>query len=84
MWKKLLAILLLPLLFAGCATTFTNLTPLHQPRNANNLYPIEVQFDSRERAIRWDTIQPSVLIGAESYPLRKVRMLNHRREMPAL
>ena len=32
------------LLLTGCATTFTRLTPLEQPRNANNLYPVEVAF----------------------------------------
>ena len=50
MLKKFL--LLLPvLLVAGCTTgQFTRLTPNLQPRNANNLYPVEVAFDSHQQA----------------------------------
>ena len=43
MLKKFLAVLPV-LLLTGCATTFTRLTPLEQPRNPNNLYPVEVAF----------------------------------------
>jgi hypothetical protein len=80
MWKKLLPLMFAPLLLAGCATTFTNLTPLQQPRNPNNLYPVEVEFDNHETALRWDSIQPSVLVGSESYPMRKVPIVPNRWE----
>ena len=45
MMKKFLPVLFLPLLLAGCATAFTNLTPLQQARNPKNLYPVEVALD---------------------------------------
>ena len=80
MWKKILPILLVPLMLTGCATTFTNLTPMRQPRNANNLYPVEVQFDSRQQSIRWDSIQPYVLVGTEAYQMRKVPEVPNRWE----
>jgi len=80
MWKKILPILVLPLMLTGCATVFTNLTPTTQPRNANNLYPVEVQFDSRQQAVRWDTIQAYVLVGSDALPMRKVPDVPNRWE----
>lgn len=73
MWKKALILLPLMLLLAGCASTITNLSAQRQIRNSNNLYPIEVSLDSRQQALKWDTIQPSVIIGADSYPMRPVK-----------
>jgi hypothetical protein len=78
-WKKLM--LLLPvLLMTGCAATFTGLTPLQQPRNPNNLYPVEVIFDSQQQSLRWDSVQPYVLVGSELYPMRPVPMMPNRWE----
>ena len=77
--KKFL--LLLPvLLMAGCATQFTRLSPLEQPRNANNFYPVEVQFDSTQQAMRWDSIKPYVLVDGELYPLHQVPLVDNRWE----
>ncbi len=78
--KKLL--LLLPvLLLAGCATgTFTRVTPTEQPRNTNNLYPVEVIFNSQQQTLRWDSIKPYVVANGQPYPLRPVPMLNNRWE----
>src|ERR1039458_9507921 len=70
-WKKFLPVLP-ALLLTGCATTFTNLTPLEQTRNANNLYPVEVAFNSQQQSLRWETIQPYVIANGEPYPLRPV------------
>lgn len=80
MWKKALILLPLMLLLAGCASTITNLSAQRQIRNSNNLYPIEVSLDSRQQALKWDTIQPSVIIGADSYPMRPVSYLHNRWE----
>jgi hypothetical protein len=78
-WKKLT--LLLPvLLMTGCAATFTGVTPLQQSRNANNLYPVEVIFNSQQQSLRWDSIQPYVLVGSELYPMRPVPMMPSRWE----
>jgi hypothetical protein len=77
--KKFL--LLLPmLLMTGCAATFTRLTPLEQPRNPNNLYPVEVQFNSPQQSLRRDSIKPYVLVNGELYPLRPVEMVQNRWE----
>ena len=80
MMKKMFPVLLLPLLIAGCSTTFTNLTATQQPRNAENLYPVEVQFDSQQQALRWDSIKPTVAVDDQFYPLRRVQLLSNRWE----
>ena len=79
MWKKFLPVLSV-LLLAGCASTFTRLTPLQQPRNSNNLYPVEVAFHSTQQSLRWETIQPFVLANGELYPLRQVPIVQNRWE----
>ena len=74
---------LLPvLLLAGCNTTgtFTRMTPTQQPRNADNLYPVEVAFDSAEQALRWDSLRPFVLVQGQSFPLRPVPLVKNRWE----
>lgn len=78
-WKKFLP-LLPALLLTGCAATFTRLTPLEQHRNANNLYPVEVQFNSPQQSLRLDSIKPYVLVNGEPYPLRPVEMVQNRWE----
>lgn len=77
--KKILPLLPL-LLLTGCAATFTRVTPLQQPRNANNLYPVEVIFSSDQQSLRWDSIKPYVLANGELYPLRPVPIVQNRWE----
>jgi hypothetical protein len=79
MWKKTLLVSIVPLLLAGCGT-FTNLTPQRQTRNANNLYPVEVAFNTRQQTLRWDSIRPFVIVGTESYPMRQTLMMKNRWE----
>ena len=81
MLKKFLPLLPV-LLLAGCTTaTFTRLTPGEQPRNANNLYPIEVAFDSQQQSLRWDSIQPFVLVNkGQPVPMRPVPLVKNRWE----
>ena len=75
-------LLILPVLvLAGCASgTFTRLTPNEQPRNANNLYPVEALFNSQQQALRWDSIQAYVLVNGQPYPLRPEALLPNRWE----
>jgi hypothetical protein len=80
MMKKFLPLLLAPLLLAGCATTFTNLTPQQQTRNANNLYPVEVAFTTKQQSLRWETIQAYVNVGTEFYPMRQTLKMSNRWE----
>jgi hypothetical protein len=80
MLKKFLPLLPV-LLLAGCATgTFTRLTPGEQPRNANNLYPVEASFDSRQQSLRWDSIKAYVLVNGQPLLLRQVPMVKNRWE----
>ena len=78
MLKRFLSLLILPLLVTGCATTFTNLSPQRQVRNTNNLYPVEVAFNSRQQSLRWETIKPMINIGNEFYPMRPTLRMTNR------
>lgn len=80
MLKKVLQLLSLPLLLAGCASQFTNLTPLQQERNENNFYPVEVAFKSRQQSLRWDSIKPYVVVGTNFYPMQPTPMMRDRWE----
>ncbi len=80
MWKKSLLLLPALVLFAGCAAVGTNLSAQRQLRNPENLYPVEVKFDSRQQALRWDSITATVIVGKESYPMRKTHLMNNRWE----
>lgn len=79
MLKKFLAVLPV-LLLTGCAATFTRLTPLQQPRNPDNQYPVEVAFNSSQQSLRWSSIQAYVLVNGQLYPLRPVLMMENRWE----
>jgi len=86
MWKKILLFLPGALLLSGCAGTFTNLTPLQQTRNANNLYPVEVAFNTSQQSFRWESIQPYVLADGQPYSMRPTPLMQNRWEgfVPAL
>ncbi|MBU6410185.1 MAG: hypothetical protein KGR98_07340 [Verrucomicrobia bacterium] len=68
------------LLMTGCASQLTRLSPLEQPRNASGQYPVEVQFNSNQESLLWDTIKPYVQVDGQSYPLRPEPMLKNRWE----
>ena len=78
MFKKFLPVFILSLLLAGCATQLTNLTPDQQVRNANNLYPVEVAFNTRQETVRWQSIQPKIVVGAEFYDMRPTPLMTNR------
>lgn len=80
MLKRMLFGLFAPLLLAGCTSTFTNLTPLHQTRNANNSYPVEVAMNSRQQTLRWDSIHPQIMVGNEVYTMRPTNLMTNRWE----
>jgi hypothetical protein len=80
MLKKFLPLLPV-LLLAGCATpTFTRLTPAQQPRNPDNIYPVEASFDSQQQSLRWDSIQAYVLVNGQALPMRPVPLVKNRWE----
>lgn len=80
MLKRNLPLLFATLFLAGCTSTFTNLTPLHQTRNNNNLYPVEVAMTSRQQTLKWDSIRPQILVGNDSYPMRPTTLMTNRWE----
>ena len=80
MLKRILLLMSAPLLLAGCASTITNLTPLHQTRNANNLYPVEAAMSSRQQTLRWDSIRPQIMVGNDVYPMRPTTLMTNRWE----
>jgi len=78
--KKLLPVLLMPLVLAGCAATFTNLTPQQQTRNPENVYPVEVALHTRQQTMRWTSIRPMIVVGTETYPMRPTPLMTNRWE----
>lgn len=80
MLKRLSALLVVPLLLGGCASTLTNLTPQTQARNENNLYPVEVSLNTRQQTLRWDSIKPQIMVGTEFYPMRPTPLMTNRWE----
>lgn len=68
------------LLSAGCAATFTNLTPLQQSRKANSLYPVEVALVSQQQSLRWESIHPYILVNGQLYPMRLTPLMTNRWE----
>jgi hypothetical protein len=80
MWKKSLLLLPALLLLAGCAAVGTNLSAQRQLRNTENLYPVEVKFDSKQQALRWDSVKAYVIVGKETYEMRKTHLMNNRWE----
>jgi hypothetical protein len=82
MLKKLLPVLCLPLLLAGCATPFvvTNLTSSQQTRSTNNLYMVEAAVASNQQSLRWDSIKPQIVVGDQVYPMKPTRLMENRWE----
>ena len=83
MAKKWIALCLLmtSMVIAGCVTTITNLTATTQPRNANNLYLIEYQWDTTQQTIKADTVQPFVIVGFDTYEMRPTLKMAQRWEV---
>jgi hypothetical protein len=80
MLKKFLPLLCV-LMLAGCTTgMFTRLTPGQQPRNPDNLYPVEAAFDSQQQSLRWDSIKAYVLVNGQPLPMRQVPLVKNRWE----
>jgi hypothetical protein len=79
--KKLLALCLLPMLLAGCVTSsITNLTASQQPRNPNNQYLIEYEWDTNQQAVRPESITPYVVAGFDIYEMRPTPRMSNRWE----
>jgi hypothetical protein len=73
-------LLLLTVCLCGCSTTITNLTPRSVPRNATNLYPLEVALETSQSTIRENSLKAFVVVGEQVYPMQPVPMLKNRWE----
>ena len=80
MTKKLLVFTCLPLLLLGCVTSVTNLTATGQPRNSNNLYLVEYQWDTSQQTVKPDSIKPYVVVGFDTYEMRPTLKMTNRWE----
>ena len=77
--KKFLLLLVAPVLLSGCST-ITNLTPAQYSRNPSGMYAVEASWSTKRRAVLEETIQPQVMIGNESFPMRRVPLVRDRWE----
>jgi hypothetical protein len=81
MAKSSLSALGLSLVLAGCTTTsITNLTPRQELRNPNGLYSVEAALTSRQQSLRWQDIQPNVVVETDFYPMRPTPLMTNRWE----
>jgi hypothetical protein len=80
MAKKFLPIILLGLLAGGCSTTITNLTPYQEHRNASGFYLVEVELNSTQQTLRWDSIKPNVVVGKQFYSMKNTALMTNRWE----
>jgi len=80
--KNTMFFLCLPLLMLSCATnsSVTNLTPTRAKRTPNNLYLVEYEWRSNQQSMRADSITPYVIVGADSYPMRRIPRMKNRWE----
>jgi hypothetical protein len=70
------------MLLAGCGTTstVTLLSPRTQTRNAEGLYPVEIEFRTNKQALRKETLKPYLQVGENNYPMRRTPRMEHRWE----
>jgi hypothetical protein len=80
-FRSLLGVVLLSIGSVGCTTTsITNLTPGDFPRSNSGLYRVEAAWNSNQKSIQQDTVQPMVIIGGTQYPMQPVPFADSRWE----
>ncbi|MDH7503417.1 MAG: hypothetical protein QHJ82_12005 [Verrucomicrobiota bacterium] len=67
--------LLLAVLAGGCSTTITNLTPNAAHRSPDGLYTIEARWDTNQRTMIWDSLEPYIIIDGKLIPMQKSDVL---------
>ena len=69
------------LALVGCvSTTLTNLTPSVATRNPTGQYLVEYEWESNQQTVRPETIQPYVIVGFDSYAMKRVPKMTNRWE----
>jgi hypothetical protein len=80
-FRNLLGVVLLSIGSVGCTTTsITNLTPGDFPRSNSGLYRVEAAWNTNQKSIQKDTVQPMVIIGGTQYPMQPVPYADSRWE----
>lgn len=65
----------------GCAeTVITNLTPSQYKRNETGVYAVEVELTSSQQTLQHHSIDASIIVGTNSYPMRRTLKTNYRWE----
>ncbi len=77
--KKLLVLLLAPVVLAGCSSV-SNLTPSKYPRNAASTYTVEAKWKTNRQAVEPEIITPVILVGDQAYPMQAVPLVKDRWE----
>jgi hypothetical protein len=68
-------------LMAGCASnSISPLTPRHTFRSPDGYYLLEAQLDSTQRALRWETIKATAVVGTQTYEMRRTTFMTNRWE----
>ncbi len=66
---------------SGCVSAeMTNLTPREYTRNPAGLYAVSAAMESDQTTLRWDTVQPFVVVETEAYPMRPTPLMKNRWE----
>jgi hypothetical protein len=66
---------------AGCtANRVTNLTPRQVNRSSDGLITVEARWDTRQRAVREDSVTPWVVVGTEFHPMQRTALTSNRWE----
>jgi hypothetical protein len=68
------------ILFAGCSTTITNLTPSQLPRADSALYPLDAHWELPRKEILEDSIQPYAVVEMEQYLMKRTPHVEDRWE----
>ena len=77
--KKILVLLLAPLVLAGC-NSVSNLSPARTARNGASLYTVEASFTSKQQAIIEESIRGYVVTSDKAYPMEPVPLVKGRWE----
>ena len=80
-FARAIVLLLGSLTLTGCMYhKITNLTPGALPRNSSGFYPVEIIWESNQSSVRHETVQPQVMIGTNSFPMKNTPKMTNRWE----
>lgn len=77
-------LLWLPVLLGGCVVTsssITNLTPSQLVRSNAGFYPVEIVWETNQRAVVEESIQPVVQVGTNNFVMQRTKMTKNRWEV---